>query len=280
MASCSRTPIRDALMLIYASLALEQKNSLAKGRDSEGDEFESIADMWNLLGISLDDDANNDAEWYDRAAEYYEENCPGTLDGVLGGFASITKADLAGSKRFLENLLVKRPSIDWASGVGCECGAGIGRVSKGLLLPLGIPRCDLVESSARLLSVAPEYIGDPDASKCRYICDTLQHWAPPKNTYSVIWIQWVLVYLTDTDIIKFLRRCGEALTQNGVICLKENTCDVELFVLDRDDASLTRAVPFLLKLVEAAGLIVAHQETQDDFPEDIFAVPMIALVKP
>lgn len=280
MASTSQTPIRDALMSIYSSLALEQKGRVTKGRDSEGDEFESIGEMWSLLGVSLDDNANNDAEWYTCAAEYYEDNCPGTLDGVLGGFASITTADLAGSKRFLENLQDKVPSIDWSSGAGCECGAGIGRVSKGLLLPLGVTRCDLVESSARLLSVAPEFIGDPGASKCRYICDTLQHWEPPKDTYSLIWVQWVLVYLTDTDIIKFLRRCGEALKQGGVICLKENTCDSELFVLDRDDASLTRSVPFLLRLVEASGLVVAHYETQDDFPDDLFAVPMIALVKP
>jgi protein N-terminal methyltransferase len=251
------------------------------GRDSDGDlEYECVEEMWSSIGVDLDDNANNDDVWYNRATQYYESNCPNTLDGVLGGFASISNVDLFGSERFLKNVQKKRPKLDWSTGAGCECGAGIGRVTKGLLLPLGVRRCDLVESSARLLSAAPDFIGDPGASKCRFICDSLQNWEPPKDSYTIIWIQWVLVYLTDTDIVKFLKRCIEALQPNGVICLKENTCDDELFVLDRVDASLTRSLPFLLKLAEAAGLVVVHQETQEDFPEELFAVPMIALGKP
>jgi protein N-terminal methyltransferase len=269
--------ISQALRAIYSSLASEENG--IKGSDSCGEEFESIIEMWQSLGVSLEEHATNE-NWYNHAADYYEENCSETLDGVLGGFASITDVDLAGSKRFLDTVMLKRANLNWPDGAGCECGAGIGRVSKGLLLPLGVRRCDLVESSKRLLSVAPGYIGDPDASRCRYICDSLQTWEPPKDTYTIIWIQWVLVYLTDMDIIKFLTRCGEALKSDGVICLKENTCDGELFVLDKDDASVTRSVPFLLKLIEAAGLIVVHQETQVDFPEEIFAVPMIAIGKP
>lgn len=267
----------ETLKTLYSSLASNAEKGI-KGRDSDGGKYESILEMWQILGVSLEDDAKNE-DWYEQAADYYEDNCPETLDGVLGGFGSITDVDLAGSKCFVDAVKLKRPNLLWADGAGCECGAGIGRVSKGLLLPLGVPRCDLVESSARLLKVAPSYIGDPDAAKCRYICDSLQTWEPPKDTYSVIWIQWVLVYLTDIDIIKFLKKCGEALKENGVICLKENTCEVELFVLDKDDASVTRSVPFLLKLIEAAGLVVVHQETQDDFPEELFAVPMIAIGK-
>jgi protein N-terminal methyltransferase len=56
--------------------------------------------------VSLQEDATND-DWYNHAADYYEENCPETLDGVLGGFASITDVDLAGSKRFLDTVLLK-----------------------------------------------------------------------------------------------------------------------------------------------------------------------------
>jgi protein N-terminal methyltransferase len=89
----------------------------------------------------------------------------------------------------------------------------------------------------------------------------------------------VLIYLTDTDIIKFLKRCGEALATGGIIVLKENTCDEELFVLDKDDASVTRSLPFLLQLVKAADLSVIHHEIQKDFPDEIFDVPMIAVSK-
>lgn len=266
----------EALKKAYSSLAAQ--GHLMKGSASDGDKYESIREMWQCQGVSLADDATNEA-WYGQAAEYYEGNCDETVDGVLGGFASITDVDLAGSKRFLDEVQKLRSGLEWSNGAGCECGAGIGRVTKGLLLPLGVTRCDLVESSERLLFAAPGFIGDPNASKCRYYCEGLQTWQPPKDNYTIIWIQWVLIYLTDIDIIKFLKRCGDALKPNGVICLKENICDDELFVLDKDDASLTRALPLLLKLIEAAGFRVVHQVMQDDFPEEIFDVPMIAITR-
>ena len=42
---------------------------------------------------------------------------------------------------------------------------GIGRVTKGLLLPLGVSQCDLVEPSPRLISSAPDYLGDQSAKQ-------------------------------------------------------------------------------------------------------------------
>jgi protein N-terminal methyltransferase len=163
-------------------------------------------------------------------------------------------------------------------GAACECGAGIGRVSRGLLLPLGVPRCDLVESSEKLLSQAPAFIGDPESSRCRFLCQGLQEWTPLPNTYSIIWIQWVLCYLTDDDIVAFLKRCGKALIAHGVIVLKENTCEGgETFVLDKDDASVTRSLPYWLQLIEDSGLRLIQQEMQRNFPEELFPVPMLAL---
>jgi protein N-terminal methyltransferase len=303
--SLSRSDISTLLKSIYSSLESHPEFPNTKGCDSEGEELESIVALWEEMGVvwnfpegtSSDTTIKqpnhaNDA-WYTRAADYYEEYCPETLEGVLGGFANITDIDLNGSKRFVDHVVNQhilpkkgnKVSMDkesnsiWMEGAGCECGAGIGRVTKGLLLQLPITRCDLVESSRRLLSAAPVFIGDPGASRCRYICESLQTWVPMKKTYSIIWIQWVLVYLTDADIIQFLSNCGEALTTNGVLFLKENVCEKEMFVLDREDASVTRSLPYLHKLIEAAGLVIIAQEMQNDFPEEIFPVPMIALQK-
>jgi protein N-terminal methyltransferase len=159
--------------------------------------------------------------------------------------------------------------------IACECGAGIGRVTKGLLLDF-CDRSDLVESSERLLHAAPEYIGNKSGS-CRFFCSELQVWEPPPRKYTIIWIQWVGIYLTDIDLVKFLQRCGESLVDGGVIVLKENTCADETFVLDVDDASLTRSHPYWLDLICKAGLRVISQTWQEDFPDDIFPVPMLAL---
>lgn len=254
--------------------AEEASEEMVRGCDSEGQTYSSIDEMWQSQGVRPEDP---NFSWYEKATNYYEENCPATLDGVLGGFASISDLDLEGSRNFLASIQKERPSLDFSLGAGCECGAGIGRVSKGLLLSLGIQRCDLVESSARLLSKAPEYIGEPGANRCRYYCSGLQDWFPPRKSYTIIWIQWVFCYLTDAHCVEFLQRCGEGLLPGGIICLKENSCKGEAFVLDNEDASVTRSVPYLLKLINEAGLRVVAQQIQDNFPDEIFPVPMIAL---
>ena len=85
--------------------------------------------------------------WYDKASDWYDNNRPATVDRVLGGFGSISEIDLRGSNQFLKELQKKKPSLDWTMGATCECGAGIGRVTKGLLLTLGATQVDVVESS-------------------------------------------------------------------------------------------------------------------------------------
>jgi galactose mutarotase-like enzyme len=243
-----------------------------RGSDSNDRSYNSIDEMWLAMGVTKD----SSGDWYFRAANYYEENCDATIDGVLGGFAAITEVDLKGSCEFIQSLdQLSSSSFSWASGAACECGAGIGRVSKGLLLPLGVPRCDLVESSARLISVAPDYIGE-EASKCRFYCSGLQDWVPVASTYSIIWIQWVLCYLTDYDAVRFLKDCGSALVNEGYICVKENTCTDEDFVVDLQDASVTRSVSYLKFLADQAGLQLVLETLQTTFPSDIYPVPMLA----
>ena len=154
---------------------------------------------------------------------------------------------------------------------------GIGRVSKGLLLPLGISQCDLVEPSPRLISSAPDYLGDKHSNNCRYFCMGLQDFQPKEQSYDIIWIQWVIGYLQDEDLVSFLKRCAGGLRKGGVIVIKDNTCEQEAFIVDRDDASATRSFPYVLAIAELAGLRVVYQRFQEDFPSSIFPVPIIAL---
>jgi galactose mutarotase-like enzyme len=246
--------------------------SAYNGSDTEGKKFASIEDMWNDQNLST---------WYTRASDWYEENCSTTIDGVLGGIGHISDVDLNGSRDFLLKILKLSPlkdskSKDDGKTLACECGAGIGRVTKGLLLDFA-DRCDLVESSSRLLSAAPDHVGDNQSHKCRFFCSVLQDWQPEVNKYSIIWIQWTLCYLTDYDIVQFLIRCSKSLVDGGWIILKENTCADEAFVVDVADASITRSLEYWLDLIAKSGLQLKHMTTQDDFPDDIYPVPMLAL---
>lgn len=240
------------------------------GSDTERKTYTSIEDMWNDQDLST---------WYARAQDWYEENCSTTIDGVLGGIGHISDVDLKGSRDFLLEILKLSPLKESKSGVkklACECGAGIGRVTKGLLLDFA-DRCDLVESSSRLLGAAPDHVGVNQSHKCRFFCSVLQDWQPGVNKYSIIWIQWTLCYLTDFDIVQFLIRCSESLVDGGWIILKENTCAEEAFVVDVADASITRSLEYWLDLIAKSGLQLKHMTTQDDFPDDIYPVPMLAL---
>jgi galactose mutarotase-like enzyme len=265
------------------------------------DQYNTVEELWRDqgVGIATDDNGNDDVgatEWYRRGATYYDESCPPTIDGVLGGFAAITDVDLDGSLDFIHRLVQVRPETRvWlvapaaaaaeATRRGgcraCECGAGLGRVVRGLLLSPsalpGITHCDLVEPSETLLLAAPAYLGDPVASKCRYFKSALQDWYPTSQTYSLMWVQWVLMYLTDRDIIAFLQRCGRALLPGGFVLIKENICESSDIELDEEDASVTRSRRYWEYLIHRAGLEIVYAHEQRGLPSELHPVVMMAL---
>ena len=103
------------------------------------------------------------------AYQYWENesNCPTSDDGVLGGYGRLTDPDVRGSNAFLDELYTIRPSM--CRNIAADCGAGIGRVAKYLLLPR-FDHVDLIEQSPRLLEASRDYIG-PDSA--RTTCFTL-----------------------------------------------------------------------------------------------------------
>lgn len=89
----------------------------------------------------------------------------------MGGYGALTPMDSRDSNRFMDMLLEKIPGLQFNR--VADCGAGIGRVTKHLLLP----RCghvDLVEQSPRLLNAAEAYIKPSDPSKLSYLQVGLQ----------------------------------------------------------------------------------------------------------
>jgi hypothetical protein len=84
------------------------------------------------------------------------------IDGVLGGYGKLTPVDVLGSNAFLDKLQSRFPEFKLDN--VADCGAGIGRVTKFLLLPRSA-HVDLIEQSPRLLASAPEYIGIPESER-------------------------------------------------------------------------------------------------------------------
>ncbi|CAF96711.1 unnamed protein product, partial [Tetraodon nigroviridis] len=207
-------------------------------------------------------------------AEGYWKDIPPTEDGLLGGYGSISSIDLNGSKAFLQRFLGEG---EGKTGTGCalDCGAGIGRITKRLLLPL-FNTVDLVDVTQEFLDKAKTYLGSEGRRVGNFFCSGLQDFVPESGRYDVIWIQWVIGHLTDNHLVDFLERCHKALRPEGLIVIKDNV-SYEGVVPDEVDSSVCRDLDILQRLVSRAGLRIIYQEQQINFPKEIYHVHMLAL---
>lgn len=146
-------------------------------------------------------------EWYTKAQDYWNGVTP-TVDGMLGGFSVVDPVDVKGSlefvdefvhgKRGVNNVMKTEPVI--TNGYACDCGAGIGRVTRNFLLQVPFEKVDLVEQ-------APSFVEQAKASYLKQeieqgkvgqvLCQGLQDFEPEQGKYDLIWCQWVLGHLTD-----------------------------------------------------------------------------------
>ncbi|XP_010906041.1 alpha N-terminal protein methyltransferase 1 [Elaeis guineensis] len=254
----------------------------AGGLDSDGRGFSSAKEMWREeIGIGEAKDGSKRHEWYRKGIAYWQA-VEASVDGVLGGYGHVNEADVKGSAAFLNTLLPNRFGTERRHLVALDCGSGIGRVTKNLLLRF-FNEVDLVEPVSHFLESARENLaldGDSenDAHKAvNFYCVPLQEFTPEVGRYDVIWIQWCIGQLPDDDFISFFKRAKAGLKPNGLFVVKENIAS-NGFVLDKEDHSITRSDLYFKQLFNQCGLYIYSTKDQKGFPEEIFAVKMYALV--
>jgi len=205
-------------------------------------------------------------------ADKYWSSVDATIDGMLGGFAAISPADLQDSKKLLQMIykLDECPGKDR----GLDCGAGIGRITRNLL-KRHLEAVDLVEQNKNFIEAAVKYVGDDHQGEF-FHCG-LQDFVPKEGAYDVIWCQWVTGQLTDPHFVEFLKRCSKGLAKNGVIVWKENLTSSGEVEEDDEDKSVTRPEKLVKKLFEEAELNTEICLTQTKFPKDIYPVKMFVL---
>lgn len=233
--------------------------------------YTCIADVWK---------AKQNKAWYREANEYWNA-CPQNDDGVLNGFACVSPADVQASLGFLSKIFAldidHRPR---ESHRALDCGAGIGRVTKHVLsCREEIKTIDLLDQSPKLLEAAPAYIAN-DAKIGKLLCQGVQdfHSSIP-GQYEIIWCQWILVHLTDLDLLTFLEACRVGLSETGILCIKENMLTTgQAFELDPEDSSITRCEAYYKLLFQKAKWKIVFEMEQQDFPDELMPVKMYALV--
>lgn len=210
--------------------------------------------------------------FYTDAAHYWS-GIPATVDGVLGGFGFISQTDIQGSIAFLKQLF--KLQIPPGQGRALDCGAGIGRITKNLLIKY-FDKVDLVEQNSAFLEEAKTFI-DCHQKVGNLYCTGLQDFKPAPHTYDVIWCQWVLGHLTDEDFVAFFKSCKNGLKSNGIIVVKENLTSSDKVEVDKEDSSVTRPISLMRKLLKKAGLHCIKEQKQSNFPRGLYTVKMFAL---
>ncbi|XP_039279063.1 N-terminal Xaa-Pro-Lys N-methyltransferase 1-like [Nilaparvata lugens] len=208
---------------------------------------------------------------YEVAANYWSQ-IPATVDGMLVGFGYITKADIEGSEKFLKDLFKAEASLERERAL--DCGAGIGRITKNLLVKF-FDKVDLVEQDQKFIQEAEKSIGTHE-NVGEFFNTGLQN-LEFAHKYDVIWCQWVLGHLPESDLIKFFKNCVGHLKPNGVIVVKENLTSKGGVELDEQDSSVTRSYSVMQDLFKAADLKCIKEWKQNNFPKFLYPVMMFAL---
>ncbi|XP_042333741.1 N-terminal Xaa-Pro-Lys N-methyltransferase 1 [Sceloporus undulatus] len=219
------------------------------------------------------DVVEDELEFYSKAEKYWKD-IPPTVDGMLGGYGHISSIDINSSRKFLLRFLRDGPN---RTGTACalDCGAGIGRITKRLLLPL-FKTVDMVDVTEDFLNKARSYLGEEGRRVRNYFCCGLQDFSPEPSAYDVIWIQWVIGHLTDDHLSSFLKRCRLGLQPNGIIVIKDNMAQ-EGVIMDDVDSSVCRDLDVVCKIIRRAGLSLLAQEKQENFPDEIYHVYTLAM---
>lgn len=266
------------------------------GRTTTGEEYGSISAMWNselsasppASGVKRACPAADDSDsWYTKSARYWEQQAP-SVQGMLGGLGELDNRDVAASLKFLDALdrrhgaLIKNNALD--------VGAGIGRVTKHLLLPL-FKKVDMLEQNPAYLEKSFAFIGHSEDCGLvdKRIASGMQSFRANgfvgvgdnatgslQGRYNLVWIQWCIIYLTDDDLVTFLSECAKALAPGGFICLKDNVAR-QGFLVDKEDSSVMRSNRYLKHIFQRANLQIVRETKQLDFPRNIFPVRTYAL---
>ena len=209
----------------------------------------------------------------------YWKSIPSTIDGMLGGYPQISRADLKGSSNFLSKLQrLFPPSSPSPLHRGVDCGAGIGRVTSGFLSTV-CETVDIVEPVEKFANQARDakVIGPGQVGNVYVTC--LQDWMPEERQYDLIWIQWCLGHLKDKEVVSFLVRCKKAVEREGWIVIKENMSTERGGgdVFDETDSSVTRTDGKFQKLFKEADVRCLKADLQRGFPKELYPVRFYAL---
>ncbi|KAL2829205.1 alpha-N-methyltransferase NTM1 [Aspergillus cavernicola] len=209
----------------------------------------------------------------------YWNSVPATSNAMLamlGDYPWYTRIDLRGSKTFLGKVrrLVPGCTRDEKLQTAVDCGAGVGRVTEGFLRQV----CNVVDA----VEPVEKFTAVMRGSKLKetgvigeiYVMG-IEAWVPEKK-YDLVWTQFCVGHVTDVQLVEYFNRCRDALTETGVIVVKENISTDRNGddMYDDEDSSVTRTDEKFRALFKEAKLNVIASELQLGFPKNFKLLPV------
>ena len=172
--------VEAALEQGRAAIRAALKRGVPCGFDDMGTTFESLAKLseWQ--------DENRLALYAANVVYWDDSGAAGTSDEVAMTGDGEGSADIADSHRFLLALLVRMPQLRPSSGL--DAGAGVGRVTKHLLLR-HCSTVHLVESSDPWCTRSRRYLGKKLVKRCTFTRSRLEEFIPRGRSTDLIWVQ-------------------------------------------------------------------------------------------
>ncbi|MCQ2818931.1 MAG: N-terminal Xaa-Pro-Lys N-methyltransferase 1 [archaeon] len=211
------------------------------------------------------------------------ESKEATIKAVLGGWGETHLPDVKCSNELISGL-IKTNILN--PGRALDCAAGIGRVTQFVLVNF-FEEIELFEQDSKFVNKAKELLSSNKKVKGFYN-ESLENFdfKNKTNYYDLIWIQWTLENIEDDDLDTFLKKCYNALTDKGLIIVKEN-----IFVRDeydgnkkydvnniysQEDLSKQREDIYYIKLFNKNGFNIYRHFLNPNWPQGI--MPMVVYV--
>ncbi|MSP33580.1 MAG: methyltransferase domain-containing protein [Rickettsiales bacterium] len=205
---------------------------------------------------------------YDQSKKRWQ-NAEASLTGIMAGFDRVSDIDIKDSCLILENL-ISTGQINPNRAI--DCAAGIGRVSQYALTKY-FNKIDILERDQKFIEYCQKNFAENPKIE-NIFCNSLEDFQFD-NLYDTIWVQWCLQDLQEDDVISFLVRCKNNLTNNGVIIVKENIYIHT--IIDEDYGNEIRSDNFLRDLFAKCGLVVLQETRIAGWPNDLLPIGVFVL---
>ena len=250
----------------------------------------------------MNEECHGSDEWYQRQINHWEKRVVVeglSYDTMVGGPGHADK-DIRDSAVFLAKHMSSMKDVNGGGFVALDVAAGLGRVTRELLLH-HFAEVDLLEPSPTLMNEAKRLLNTsntttdirgtehPEGHRVLNFFQVSVHellWRDLPHRYDVLWVQWAMDKMTDEHAIYMLKEARNSLrSSESLVIVKENICNVcdeggwwpQGFAVD-DEPTITRSLEYLqAKIFDAAGFKVIDQEIQKDFDPNLYPIYMLAL---